>query len=183
MAPDGTPYLYFVSKNDGTHYFSRTRRRARGRGRRGTSAGASRTFKDRGPSGLMRRCRVRPQLAAELRAPLKGCYDGPPAILRRSRAAVDDVQLRPSWPIRVEQCLRPSAHSVVPDCTRPSPPTASDSTSSPRTSTAADLEGRGPPELKEYAGAQLERARSRTTSTSCARTPRSRAAPSSASTT
>jgi UPF0755 protein len=24
MAPDKTPYLYFVSKNDGTHYFSRT---------------------------------------------------------------------------------------------------------------------------------------------------------------
>jgi UPF0755 protein len=24
MAPDHTPYLYFVSKNDGTHYFSRT---------------------------------------------------------------------------------------------------------------------------------------------------------------
>jgi UPF0755 protein len=24
MAPDGTPYLYFVSKNDGTHFFSRT---------------------------------------------------------------------------------------------------------------------------------------------------------------
>ena len=24
MEPDRTPYLYFVSKNDGTHYFSRT---------------------------------------------------------------------------------------------------------------------------------------------------------------
>jgi UPF0755 protein len=24
MAPDHTPYLYFVSKNDGTHYFSKT---------------------------------------------------------------------------------------------------------------------------------------------------------------
>jgi UPF0755 protein len=24
MSPDHTPYLYFVSKNDGTHYFSRT---------------------------------------------------------------------------------------------------------------------------------------------------------------
>jgi UPF0755 protein len=24
MAPDSTPYLYFVSKNDGTHYFSKT---------------------------------------------------------------------------------------------------------------------------------------------------------------
>ncbi|HEX8952561.1 MAG TPA: endolytic transglycosylase MltG [Polyangia bacterium] len=25
LAPDATPYLYFVSKNDGTHYFSKTR--------------------------------------------------------------------------------------------------------------------------------------------------------------
>jgi UPF0755 protein len=25
LAPDDTPYLYFVSKNDGTHYFSKTR--------------------------------------------------------------------------------------------------------------------------------------------------------------
>ena len=25
MTPDATPYLYFVSKNDGTHYFSKTR--------------------------------------------------------------------------------------------------------------------------------------------------------------
>ena len=25
MEPDRTPYLYFVSKNDGTHYFSKTR--------------------------------------------------------------------------------------------------------------------------------------------------------------
>ena len=24
MAPDETPYLYFVAKNDGTHQFSRT---------------------------------------------------------------------------------------------------------------------------------------------------------------
>ena len=24
LAPDSTPYLYFVSKNDGTHYFSKT---------------------------------------------------------------------------------------------------------------------------------------------------------------
>ena len=24
MAPDKSPYLYFVSKNDGTHFFSRT---------------------------------------------------------------------------------------------------------------------------------------------------------------
>ena len=25
LKPDATPYLYFVSKNDGTHYFSKTR--------------------------------------------------------------------------------------------------------------------------------------------------------------
>ena len=25
LQPDETPYLYFVSKNDGTHYFSKTR--------------------------------------------------------------------------------------------------------------------------------------------------------------
>ncbi len=43
LAPDQTPYLYFVSKNDGTHYFSKTRAEheaAVNKYQRGKSAGA-----------------------------------------------------------------------------------------------------------------------------------------------